>query len=609
MTLKTLFQLTKKEGLFLAALVLVYGFLAYFNLGTKIAPETYSVVYTNEEAFEFQVEEAPKSISLYAPVNDSTKYVGIRIFASADGEHWTKAFDTRDDDTDYTAAMIWYNYPLQTSEDTRYIKIQKLEKASRLALAEVQFWDLSGEAVAATPLNEASALLLDEPATVFKESDRMNSAYFDESYFPSSALEMADGLSIAEMDHPPVGRLIIGLGMAIFGRNPLGFRFMQATFGILMLPLIYYFGRALLRSKKWAAFATVVLALDFMHYTQTRIGTLDAFLVTFILAMYAFMYFYSRCEGGVDRLICLGLSGVFTGLAIGTKWSGCYAALGLALYFFVNLAGDCRRGSKALRRRGLRECLWCLVFFIAVPLTIYGLSYIPYVRCMADGRGFFETIVNHQKTMLGYHTGSATHFVHPYSSKWWTWFLALKPVFYYFKDGAQTVYLYGTGNPLIWGLGLLGCVYALVSIFVKKDRDALLVATAYFSQLVPWCFITRDTFLYHYFPMVPFLILGLAYLLEGGFRSAWGRKWRSLWSGVFLALAAICFGLAFPFIYGSPMEWRTILILRAAFLILTAVMALFMIFIFIKDKLKWRRDRKLWYNEEQVADISPEIEN
>ncbi|MFR2404901.1 MAG: glycosyltransferase family 39 protein, partial [Eubacterium callanderi] len=201
--------------------------------------------------------------------------------------NWKQAFDTRDDDTDYTAAMIWYHYPLNTNESTRYIKVKKLDTANRLVLSEVAFYDENGNRLAATPLNEGSARLLDEPETVRTTSDRLNSAYFDESYFPASALEMQDGLSVAEMDHPPVGRLIIGLGMDLFGRTPFGFRFMQVLFGIAMLPLLYFFGKALFKSPLWSGIATLLLAFDFLHYTQTRIGTLDAFLVFFILAMYA----------------------------------------------------------------------------------------------------------------------------------------------------------------------------------------------------------------------------------------------------------------------------------------------------------------------------------
>ena len=63
---------------------------------------------------------------------------------------------------------------------------------------------------------------------------------------------MQDGLSVAEMDHPPVGRLIIGLGMDLFGRTPFGFRFMQVLFGIAMLPLLYFFGKALFKSPLWS---------------------------------------------------------------------------------------------------------------------------------------------------------------------------------------------------------------------------------------------------------------------------------------------------------------------------------------------------------------------
>lgn len=593
MTFKEIFKLTKREILFLGVLIILYSSLAFYHLGSRTAPETYRVLGSNQEAFEFELTEAPQTITLYAPVNDSSKYVGIQILASSDGKNWTPAFDTRDDSEDYTAAMIWYTYPLKTTSNTRYIRIQKLEQADRLALAEVRFQDAQGRIIPATPLNEASATLLDEGDTVFTEKDRMNSAYFDESYFPSSALEMADGLSIAEMDHPPVGRLIIGLGMQLFGRNPFGFRFMQALFGILMLPLIYFLGRLLFSSSKWAAFITLCLSFDFMHYTQTRIGTLDAFLVFFILMMYAFMAFYTRCRSPRARKICLLISGLSMGLAIGTKWSGCYAALGLAIFYFADLIRDWLKKEPALRHQRLNECLWCILCFILIPVTIYLIAYIPYVRCMAGERGFLETVLTHQQTMLGYHTGSATHFVHPYSSKWWTWFLALKPVFYYYQAVPKTIYLYGTGNPLIWGIGLLGCLYTLFKVFSDHDQNARLIAIGYFSQLIPWFLITRDTFLYHYFPMVPFLILGLGYLLKNAFRNSQGKKWRKRWCLTFLILVILCFVLAFPFLYGSPMTWQTVLNLRAAFLILTGIMSLFLLIILIYDRINPHKKQDL----------------
>ncbi|MEG0377194.1 MAG: hypothetical protein RR614_01825, partial [Eubacterium sp.] len=165
------YQLSKKEIIFLISIILVYSIVGYLNLGDMTAPTSYYMMEQETPPAEFLLEEQPSSVSLYAPVNDSTKYIGIQILCSNDGVNWTLAFDTRTDDKDYTAAMIWYQYPLNTNADTRYIKIEKLESANRLALSEVAFRDAQGNIIKATPLNEGSARLLDEQNTVSEKAD------------------------------------------------------------------------------------------------------------------------------------------------------------------------------------------------------------------------------------------------------------------------------------------------------------------------------------------------------------------------------------------------------------------------------------------------------
>lgn len=598
------YYLKKKEVFFLVAVIIIYSIVGYFNLGDQSAPQTYYDMEAETSVAEFELQKQPTTVVLYPTLNDSTKYVGIRILASNDGKDWTTAFDTRDDDSDYTAAMIWYNYLLKTDANTRYIKIEKLDSSNRLVLGEVAFLDEKGNVLATNPLNEGSKLLLDEPNTIRLKSDRMNSAYFDESYFPSSALEMQDGLSVAEMDHPPVGRLIIGLGMNLFGRNPFGFRFMQVTFGILMLPLIYFLGKALFKSPFWAGFATLLLSFDFLHYTQTRIGTLDAFLVFFILAMYAFMYFFHISKEKKSRYIFLIFSGVFAGLAIGTKWSGLYAALGLAILYFCWFIADMQKGDKQIQKDRVMESLWCCLTFVLIPVVIYALSYIPYTGTIPD-KGYFEVFIGHQQQMLGYHTGSATHYQHPYSSKWYTWLLALKPVFYYFQKVPETIYLYATGNPMVWGIGTFGVVFALIHGIWKRNEAGLFIGVAYFSQLIPWMFISRDTFLYHYFPMIPFLLLGATYLLQNISLSAKTRLWKKVYLGIFMLLTSASFVCAFPFIYGSPMSWDSVLFFRQLFMVFAGVMGVALLLLMGYDCYCVWKGKK----EKQILLSDPEDEN
>lgn len=577
-----------KEWIFLITLILIYSVVAFWKLGDRVAPESYYQITNSTNPAVFEVNEAPAFVNVYAPVNDSSKYIGISIYGSVDGRTWTKVFDTDDDQTDYTAAMIWYHYPLSTSSDMRYIKIDKHPMSNRLVLSEVAFQSTNGTFVQAKATTKDTGVLLDEPETVCTNKTRMNSAYFDESYFPSSALEMQDGLSVAEMDHPAVGRLIIGIGMSIWGRNPFGFRFMQVCFGIMMIPLLYFFGKILFKSSIWAGVASVLLCVDFMHYTQTRIGTLDAFLTFFILAMFAFLYFYHNAKSLRWRMIFLLLSGIMTGLAIGTKWSGCYAALGLAILYFYWMIRDLRGKEKKQKKRYRKECLWCVLTFICVPIAIYIISYIPYANTIPN-QGLFETIIKHSQAMLSYHTGSATNYHHPYSSHWWTWFLALKPVFYYY-EASTNIRIYASGNPMVWGMGLLGVLFALENGIAKDDDSGIVISVSYLLQLIPWFFVTRDTFLYHYFPMVPFLVLGVCYFFKSTCNHVVTYLYKKCFVSLFIIFSICMFIVAFPFIYGLPMMWETLENIRFIFLMIGIIVMLLYLMLCVWDSMLVRKD-------------------
>ncbi len=79
------------------------------------------------------------------------------------------------------------------------------------------------------------------------------------------------------------------VGINLFGMTPFGWRFMGALFGILMIPAMYMLARQLLRRSSPAFLAAFLMAVDAMHFTQTRIATIDVFAVFFIMVAYLFM--------------------------------------------------------------------------------------------------------------------------------------------------------------------------------------------------------------------------------------------------------------------------------------------------------------------------------
>ena len=137
--------------------------------------------------------------------------------------------------------------------------------------------------------------------------------------------------------HPLLGTEIIALGIKIFGMNPFGYRIMGVVFSSAILLMTYLLVKEF-TSHKWAIYGTLLMAFDFMHYTTGRIATLEPFSIFFIMGMFLFMIKATKhnyIHDSRKHYINLLVSGLFMGMAISVKWTGCYAVVGLALIYFI----------------------------------------------------------------------------------------------------------------------------------------------------------------------------------------------------------------------------------------------------------------------------------
>ncbi|MFQ6020229.1 MAG: hypothetical protein ACE5KW_05690, partial [Dehalococcoidia bacterium] len=202
--------------------------------------------------------------------------------------------------------------------------------------------------------------------------------------------------------------------------------------------------------------------------------------------------------------------------------------------------------------------LWILPsFFIAVPLFVYFLSYVPF---FLSGHGLGD-LWDLQRQMYWYHTGlDATH---PYQSLWYTWPFDYRPVYLYVSGDAQ---IYALGNPIIFWLGLPALAFALFTVLRKvqvrlEGEDGkmavsgslgglefalLFVLVGYLSFLIPWARVPRIVFIYHYLPAVPFLALALGYAVHSLWRGSWGKAGAI----AFLVAAAATFVYFYPHLAG-----------------------------------------------------------
>lgn len=129
-----------------------------------------------------------------------------------------------------------------------------------------------------------------------------------------------------------------------------------------------------------------------------------------------------------------------------------------------------------------------------------------------------------------------------------------RPIWYYsgnlgngIKEGISSF-----GNPLVWWLGVPAFIYMVYLAIRKKDKNALFLVIGYLAQLVSWIPITRLTFIYHYFPCVPFMVLMIGYSILIIYNEAKNKKAVMYSAFGYTALVILLFAMFYPVLSGQP---------------------------------------------------------
>lgn len=123
-------------------------------------------------------------------------------------------------------------------------------------------------------------------------------------------------------------------------------------------------------------------------------------------------------------------------------------------------------------------------------------------------------IVANNKDMYNYHSNLKD--THPFSSPWYSWPISYRPVWYYQGEGDSLGYgtITGIGNIVIWWFSIITFIYTLIMLFKRKDKEALVIVCGALSIWLPYIFIGRCMFLYHYFSVLPFMMLSIVYFFK-----------------------------------------------------------------------------------------------
>ena len=377
---------------------------------------------------------------------------------------------------------------------------------------------------------------MDEAELIPEQLSYMSSSYFDEVYFARDAYELKEGIPLYEWTHPPLGKIIQAIPILITNYfSPFLYRMMGNISGIIMLVVMYFYGITLFHRRGYGLLASVFMGVDTFHFTQTRMGTVDSHLVLFIMLSVLFMIYY----GQTDKNKYLFLSGLFFGLSVCVKWTGFYAGLGLAIFYFVHFIKK--------KKEIIESIVKGSVFFIVIPLILYCSFYFLFPNNLHYTNSF-EQIIEEQKSMYNFH--SSIKEVHYFSSKWYTWPISYKPVWYHIEElpDMKEETISALGNLVLWYGGILGFFYCLYKVFVRKEKVAMYLVLFILSLWLPYSFIGRCMFLYHYFPVLPFLFLTVVYLLKDiteGFHLKYLIP-------IYVTLAFIFFVIYYPVTSGLP---------------------------------------------------------
>ena len=619
-----------QDYVIMAGTALAYAVLAFGQLGSTVAPQTAWVSTSADEAVVLELEEETEfSVLYYAGVS----YYDFSIQVSPDGLNWSESYpcemreglcyrwkyavdsDVSNGDVRYKgdspANVLWLQ--------GKYLRINACNAG--LNLWEVVARDRSGSNLPlklvdhinarADLLNDSKPAenLIDEMNSCVGEPGWYNGTYFDEIYHARTGYEHLHGQNPYETTHPPLGKLFMSAGIALFGMTPFGWRFAGAFIGVLMLPALYLLCMQLTRKRSIAVISMLGLTFDLMHFTQTRIATIDSFPVFFILLSYLFMVRYMQMDffavskaehptlidrGFLKSLVPLFFSGVCMGLSIASKWIGMYSAVGLAVLFFLTVYRQYRVSATAWEvetngmeltpmqaarvhgaqqftlRRILITCACCVVFFVLIPCVIYCICYIPYLS--PTGPVTLRRIYNAQVGMLNYHSTPGLGMDHPFQSPWWQWPFILKPMWFsqdHFEPSGYASTILCMGNPWIFYIGafamaavLIACICKYVQvnrsgIVLKKgngDLTLVILAIGFLAQYLPWVLVPRSMYIYHYFASVPFIIMATAWLLDH--LTADRPRIRAAVFVVYILGAVVFFILFFPYASGRLTSTR-----------------------------------------------------
>jgi dolichyl-phosphate-mannose--protein O-mannosyl transferase len=346
---------------------------------------------------------------------------------------------------------------------------------------------------------------------------------FDEFHYVPSAKQFLAMTENQNWEHPPLGKILMAVGIQLWGDQPIGWRFMSTIFGSLTLVGMYILALVLFESEQAAIWVALLTLVNQLLYVQARIGMLDTFMFAFLVwAMAAYCATWKSSFTPRENRRLLNFTGVMFGLGMACKWFVVVPWMGcVALVLVIRLLQRWKttfgspRATDWYRPDQWSKLNWkdWVIRLGLFPLGVYFLTFVPYFFVSGSHHSLSDLITMQIKMFDG--QLRVVH-SHPYMSHWLDWPLLKRPIWYAFdKEGAGPTWVRGVlllGNPVIMWTGLLALGVCAWNWVKTRDQVGFLILFFYLIYFGCWAVIPRKiAFYYYYYPAGMVLSLALAY--------------------------------------------------------------------------------------------------
>lgn len=425
------------------------------------------------------------------------------------------------------------------------------------------------------------------------------SVVFDEVFYGSFTSSYLQGNYLFDI-HPPFVKLLFAFIGKIFNLDQftvnwssignsvptemIGLRLVPIIAGIILPLIIYFICRRLDFSKISSFVAGALISLENSLIVQSRYLLPDIIMLVFGFSGILFYLEYRKKIGAKYRNWLLAISTLCAGIALSIKWIGLTFVFLIIVMELVRLLYD---------KVGVKPFLKQSSIFIAKYLFISTIIYISlfvihFSILKNSGQGDAFMSLEFRKDLIGsmesknpnlvslsfwekftelnrvmFTSSSGMTATHSYSSKWYTWPIMHRTIFYWQDNNPITPdkrsYIYLLGNPFIYWLGTLSVLSLIIltiyNLIVKKSinqnpiktKVIIFLIIGYLANLLPYMLIGRVMFLYHYETALVFSILTIVFWID----FLKGKKIIYV-SAAILIIALSLFLYFSPFTYGLP---------------------------------------------------------